>query len=184
MRVRRLLPVIGLFVLAASAGAEDRATRRELDAVYARMAQATRKKDLQTILDLGAPDFKMKQQNGQVLTLQGLKQTLAMQMAMVQSIDAMEMKIQKLRVKGKTAETTVAYKMAMTSQADQKTGKSHIVADTGVTHDVLVKTPQGWKFKSVERVKSNMTMDGKPFSLGGGRERKPGGKSGGPSPDR
>jgi ketosteroid isomerase-like protein len=142
--------------------ADDKAVRKEIEGLYAKMVQAMKNKNIKSVMETGTPDFTMKQANGQVLKAKDVAVQMQGEFAMTKSVDQCTMTIDKLTVNGNTAVSTASYIMAMTV-GGQKPGETHKFTSKGINKDTLVKTPKGWKFKSVENVKDTMTMDGKPF---------------------
>ena len=81
-----------------------------------------------------------------------------------------DLKIQKLAVSGKNADATVWMKYAGNMKDGQ--GKKHSVGFVSTSKDKWVKGGKGWQIKEVDTLTETMTMDGKPFNMGGAAPAK------------
>jgi ketosteroid isomerase-like protein len=143
--------------------ADDKAVRKEIEGMYAKIVTAMKHKNVQAIMEMGTPDFTMKELKGPPVKAKDVAAQMQAQMATVKSVDSCTMTLDKLVVKGNTAVATENNATAMTVLG-QKKGETHKVTSKGTTEDTFVKTPKGWKFKSVNTIKDIMTMDGKPYN--------------------
>lgn len=149
-----------LAIPALAAPVRDGQDRAAIDALYGKLTAAMRARNTKAIFALGTPDFSVKERNGQVHNAKDSKAILEAEFKTIKKVNELKMTIRSLKVKGKTATATVDYTM---SAVVINAGKPHDMKDKGVTKDTLVNTDKGWKFKSVETLSDNMTMDGQPM---------------------
>jgi hypothetical protein len=90
---------------AAPAKTDDRQVLKQLQALNTRYAQALKKKDLESAVQLLAPDFTARLLDGQVLDRQQTVARLRKQMEAVQTVREATCSILRLKVKGQEAET-------------------------------------------------------------------------------
>jgi ketosteroid isomerase-like protein len=160
MRIQAFATAIALSALAAGfCRADDKSVRKELQAGYARLCQATDHKDLKAIQDLSTSDFTMDE-GGKIQTAKAVLATLEQQFKMMQS-SSTTMTIRTLNVHNNQAVAVVDYTSSMTMKDGQ--GKTHQVTGKGVDEDTWVKTRSGWRMKKVKSLKWDGLMDGKPM---------------------
>lgn len=145
------------------ARADDAAVRKELQTQYDRLIQAMKAKDINGVMSVAAPGFTEKQPGMPAMNAAQAKAAMEEDFKMTKSLDSASMKVVKVSVKGNTAVATTDYKMAGTGLMN---GKEHKMTDRGTSRDTWVKTPQGWKVKSVVFVQSHPMMDGRPMTMG------------------
>jgi hypothetical protein len=131
--------------------ADGRDARRELEAKYAKVSEAYRKKDIGAFMENKTPDFTGKSLNGVVRTREQVEAGVRQRMERIRKLNYLKIKIEKLTVGDGVA-------VAITSQefsrvvADAQ-GVERTVVSKGTRHrDTWVKTPAGWKMKSVEEL--------------------------------
>ena len=132
-----------------------------IKAVYAKLSDAMRAKNVKAIAALGTPDFTVKEKNG---TVHNAKESMAMmeqEFRTTKKINDLRMTLRSIKSDGRKATTTVDYVIA---SVIVQGGKPHDFKLSSTSRDTLVKTPQGWKFKSVETLSETMTMDGQPMA--------------------
>ena len=152
---------LALAAVALAVPALSRAdTKSDIQKVYDKLSSSMLKGDLKGIMSTATPDFVMKEKT-RTLTA---KQALAEMEMMFKSglkIKAAKMKVKSVTLKGNTAiVNSTGYTEAAMKMQD---GKMHQMVQHSTSRDVLVKTPQGWKFKVAEMISDKSTMDGKPF---------------------
>ena len=132
---------------------------KEMDALYARIAEAVRKKDYDALFALYAPDFKVKVRSGETW---GREQTLGFLrngFTQVKETIHTSNTILQLAVCGDEATATVLqqwYRMQMAG------GKLRRVETNGVQDERWVKTPEGWRRTYIEELKAGASfVDGK-----------------------
>ena len=157
-RFSYVIPLFAILVVSLPASADDKS---EINAVYAKLTRAFLNGDASGIAALTAPDFTYRHKNGMVEKGPQMIAQLKSEFARGMDVTKMENKILSLKISGNTATAmTLGYGEMKQKGPD---GKVHVMTDKSTAKDVLVKTPNGWKFKSVQILKSQMTMDGKPF---------------------
>jgi tetratricopeptide (TPR) repeat protein len=132
---------------------------KAMDALYAGIAEAVRKKDYDVLFALYAPDFQVKLHSGEIW---GREQTLGYLrngFAQVKETIHTSNTILRLVVCGDEATATLLqqwYRMQMAG------GKLRRVETNGVQDERWVKTPEGWRRTYIEELKAGASfVDGK-----------------------
>jgi hypothetical protein len=146
--------------LATAAWGDDKAVRKALEPMYAKMEQAFMKRDVSAVMALTAPGFTGKS-GSEVVTGDKMLMQIGMRLAMIQQMKSVKMRIAKLSVKGDKA--VVVNRYAFSGIITLNNGRTVKGADNGITRDTWVRTKTGWRLLQLETVKSNPTLDGKPF---------------------
>jgi ketosteroid isomerase-like protein len=154
MNAIALLSLIGV---TAVVRADD---RKEIDALYNKVASAMMAKDLNGILATGTKDFSYTE-DGKTMTGEQISAQMKQQFQMVKGPIKCKMTVLSCKITGKTA--TVLSSETSEMQIDEQDGKPHKYTSVGKSKDICVKTDKGWLMKSVTVVSSTMTRDGKPF---------------------
>jgi ketosteroid isomerase-like protein len=178
MKLKMAIALAAILVAASvcsSARADD---RKDIEALYGKLEHAFMKKDVAAVENLQTPDFTHKGADGKVTSGKEVDAQMRQQFAM-QETAKMNIKVVKCVIKGKTAkaDTTFTYIATMKDKDGQMgpKGKIHTLTMAGGVGNDLVKTAQGWKFKSMEQHVGKMTMDGKPMdpnAMGGPPKKK------------
>lgn len=165
--------VIALSVLFSGLVAARADDKSDIAGLYPKLAALVMKKDVDGVLKMGTPDFKMKQ-NGQTMDAKALRTVLKQQMGAA-TIKSCSMKPTSIKVSGNKAVVLSDGSTVMVMKTPD--GKSHTMASTEKSKDTLIKTKAGWKFQMVEALSEKDTMDGKPFNPAAmGAGGPPGGK--------
>jgi tetratricopeptide (TPR) repeat protein len=132
---------------------------KAIDAQYARLAEAMRKKDLDALFALYMPDFHAVTPTGEIWTRE---RSLAYQrdgMAQVKETTHISNTILRLSVCGEEATATVLQQWYRTQWMD---GKLRRVETNAVQGEHWAKTPEGWKRGNIDEVKNGAAfVDGK-----------------------
>jgi tetratricopeptide (TPR) repeat protein len=132
---------------------------KAIDAQYARLAEAMRKKDVDALLALYTPDFHAVTPTGEVWTRE---RSLAYQrngIAQVKETTHISNTILRLTICGDEATATVLQQWYRTQLM---AGKSRRVETNAVQDEKWVKTPDGWKRGDIFEVKNGAAfVDGK-----------------------
>ncbi len=168
---------LALTMAACFTGAQARADdRKEIDALYAKLAQALRTKNADATLSLETHDFTAKSPDGKLLNGKQLAAQMKQENADVKSVKAVNIKVKSADIKGKTAKVTSSFDYVGEVEDKQghmgPKGKTHVMSMSGEVKNDLVKTASGWKFKTMQQVAGKMMMDGKPFNPGGAAPHK------------
>ena len=132
---------------------------KAIDAQYARLAEAMRKKDVDALFALYTPDFHAVTPTGEVWTRE---RSLAYQrngLAQVKETTHISNTILRLTICGDEATATVLQQWYRTQLM---AGKSRRVETNAVQDERWVKTPDGWKRGDIFEVKNGAAfVDGK-----------------------
>lgn len=126
--------------------------RKELEAKYAKVAEAYRNKDIKAFMENKTPDFTGKSLNGNVATREQVEAGVKQRMERIKRLNYLKIEIKNITVIGDVA-------VAITTQDFSRVvpdaqGQEHTVVSKGTTHrDRWVKTENGWMLKSVEELK-------------------------------
>jgi hypothetical protein len=170
--MRLILAGIALFfvpVAALQAQANNPALKKTLETRYSQFSRGFQTKNIKPIAALFAPDFMLKQVNGQKVHLVQLLSSVQRQIAVAHSIE-WSRKIKGLTTAGNQAVATVDGRFA--GKVNGSDGKDHQLILLLAAKDTWVKTSGGWKLKSTEMLKSSLTRDGKPVPAPGNPEKK------------
>ena len=125
--------------------------------LYTRLSNAMKMKDVRAIQSLGTPDFTNKLRDGKVYNAKDSLAEMEKGFRSMKRITDIKINIRSLTINGKKAVAVVDHNMSavivMQSKPADMTMKSS-------SKDTLVKTPQGWKFKSVVSLSEEMTING------------------------
>ena len=146
------------------AAADD---RKDIEALYAKLAQALKTRNADATLALETPDFTAKGMDGKPMTGKQLAAQMKQENAGVKSVKSVDIKIRDMKITGKTAVVTTSFNyMVEVIDAEGhmgRKGQTHTMGMAGMVKNELAKTTSGWKFKSMEQSPGEMTMDGKPM---------------------
>lgn len=157
MRTRQVTSasVLILAAVVSSAHAQGRArhvVRRELEAKYAKVAEAYRNKDIKAFMENKTPDFTGRSLNGNVATREQVEAGVKQRMERIRRLNHLKIEIKNITVTGEVAVaiTTQDFSRVVTDAR----GQEHTVVSKGTTHrDTWVRTESGWMLKSVEELK-------------------------------
>lgn len=149
----------------ASAHADDAATRKALDAQYAKISQAYKTKSLKPLHEVTAPDFVMMVPGGKSITRQQAEQQFQTSLSFIKSVTSAKEKINKVTVKGNEATVDAQESIEGVTADMQSQGKAHTMGVTNQNRDTWVKTGNIWLRKSSTMLKGTMTADGKKMDL-------------------
>src|SRR5207249_4580422 len=159
IKLRSAAPLIaGALLVIAVVSLAD--AKREIQAVYNKLTTAMKKGDIKGMMSVTTPDFTMKE-HGQVSNAAQVQQQMQAMIAGGMKMKKVVMKVQSVSVNGDT--DTATSNDIMDSMMKMPDGKMHRMQSEGKSKGILVKTPQGWKFKYAEMISSKDLMDGKPF---------------------
>lgn len=171
----RFAMIVLLVMAALTAGSVARADKasdeKAIRALHAKLVDAFRKKDAKDVMALCTEDFKEKGLHGEVMQGAQMEAMLKQQFSMMQGTPKVEMTPSNIKVSGSKATYISAFKMSGkildTAGMIGPKGKTHTMNGSGKEKVTVVKDAGAWKFKLVEHVAENMTVDGKPFNPAG-----------------
>ncbi len=136
---------------------------KAMDAQYAKIAEAVRKKAFDVLFAFYTPDFQVKVPTGEVWNREQTLSYLRNGLAQVKETIHTSNTILRLAVCGDEATATVLqqwYRMQMVA------GKPRRVETNAVQDEHWVKTPDGWKRGSIDEIKGGAAfLDGKRVDL-------------------
>ncbi len=164
MNMNRLGLVLSVVVVsqvsvATTARADDKA---DVKAVYQKFCDTMKAKDANGLLKIGTNDFTMSEGKGTPTPAAKVAEGLKKQFAMFKTVDACTAEVSDVKVKGKTAtaKSKMHTVMTLVLGKDMPPAKIERFSDTT---DTLVKTPEGWRFKTVVSSNVQMTLNGAKF---------------------
>ncbi|MGI8898622.1 MAG: nuclear transport factor 2 family protein [Pyrinomonadaceae bacterium] len=123
--------------------------RRALEEQYAKIAEATRKKDLVALLALRTPDFTVKTANGETWSYEHSADYIRRGFEQVQSIVSLSFAIETINVSGNEAAAIIHQQW---SRMQIMKGKLRRVDTSAVQRETWINTPEGWRLKLIDDV--------------------------------
>lgn len=152
--------LVSMLFAGVAAHADEKEARHDLEAIYAKVDQATKNKDIKTIRSYMAEDFSAKTQDGKVLKRDEALGTLEQSLAAMGEIHSSMTTIDSLKEEenGAVAETTQTVKATVNGPDN----KSHELVATAKSRDTWAHSKQGWMIKQSEDLGQSVTVDGQP----------------------
>ncbi|PYS89041.1 MAG: hypothetical protein DMF64_18650 [Acidobacteria bacterium] len=193
-RFSSLLIAIMLLVMPAAVGAQDRplkiksksgttkvvdkskSVRRELEALYAKRAQAVRDKDWPTLRALVTDDYTVVLPDGQ--TMQPEQAIAYLQRGLEQFVSVINLTftLETINLNGNEAQVDARQNFIRTQKL--RDGKVHTVTSGVIQRETWSKTPTGWKHRLTDNIREQrVTVDGvpvdpnKPYNPGGRQQQ-------------
>ena len=130
---------------------DEHAVRKELEAKYAKVAEAYKNKDIKAFMENKTPDFTARSLNGRVATRQQVENGVKQRMDRIVRLNYLKIEIKQLTVTGDEAVAITTQEFSRVVADGQ--GQERTVVSEGTTHrDRWVKTESGWMLKSVEEL--------------------------------
>lgn len=167
MLQKRRLAIASLAVLVVSivapslVQAYNQDARHELEAVYARVDQATKNKDIKTLKSYLSESFKLKRQDGKIINREEALNGLEESLNSFKEIHSSNAAISSLKEEAST--TVVDTTQVLKAAVDGPDGKSHELAGTVKSRDTWTHDEHGWIIQSSEDLGQTVTIDGKPM---------------------
>lgn len=154
--------LILIVAVAATATAQDDVeVRQELEAQYKKLAEAHDRKDLKTIASLKTSDFHAISPDGMVNDVKMMEQYTKQFIESNRPPFNIRNTIQKLSISDNKLIAVVEVFQEASRQRDMA-GKLRKVDTSVLQRETWVKTPDGWKLKSVDNVRDQKRfVDGK-----------------------
>ena len=159
-----LLHIMALAALAQAQNHNRRSVLKELEAKYAKVAEAYKYKDIKAFMENKTPDFTGKSLSGNVSSRDQVEAGVRQRMERIKKLNHLRIKIKSLTV---TADEAVAITTQEFSRVvTDSQGRDHAVVSKGTTHrDTWVMTEKGWMLRSVEElVQGKEYVDGRPVT--------------------
>lgn len=152
-----------LAVAAATAGVRADSLRAQMDKCYAIYRKAWLARDAKLLMSQVHPDFTYQGPHSAKPKRMSAAQ-MSQGVAMVKSVASFDVKI--LGIQGAGNKATVRTLQTMVGKMIGPDGKPHTMVSIDDSMDGWVKTPKGWKIRSVKSISSKMTLDGKRLGSG------------------
>ncbi|MEP6755192.1 MAG: nuclear transport factor 2 family protein, partial [Chthonomonadales bacterium] len=120
---------------------------------------ALKKKDLNAFLKTCTSDFVMTQMDGKKQNVSSMKEQFKSNFSADTKVETCVIKMLSCRIKGDTANASSLAHMKIKTKGPD--GKPMVIESTDNAQDILVKTPQGWKFKASKSVDTKVSVNGK-----------------------
>ncbi|HYN25400.1 MAG TPA: nuclear transport factor 2 family protein [Pyrinomonadaceae bacterium] len=138
---------------------KSKPVRRALEEQYAKIAEATRKKDLVALLALRTPDFTVKTASGETWTYMQSADYVKRGFEQVLSIVSLSFTIEMINVSGNEAAAIIHQQW---SRMQMMKGKLRRVDTSAVQRETWINTPEGWRLKLIDDVQPGAWLvDGK-----------------------
>ena len=122
-------------------------TRAQVEARYERLAEAIRRKDLQAILAMQAPDFSSSNVGGTVFDYAAMAEYTRRMTAAVDSVIYTRNRIREFTLRGDTAVADVCQEFSRIQRVD---GIPRRVDTSVLQTETWVRSPDGWRRRRVE----------------------------------
>lgn len=166
-------PAAGQNASAASATDAAASIRAGIEAGYARISEAFRRKDAPGVLALATPDFRVRIPGGRVLSRAQAQQNVQQNVDTIRSVQSDQYTIQKIAVRATSAVCDVTERSRVTFNDTRgefgPIGKSHALAVTTIYRDTWVRSPDSsggdatWRIKRSEMLSTRLLLDGRPY---------------------
>jgi uncharacterized protein DUF4440 len=128
---------------------KSKPVRRALEEQYAKIAEATRKKDLVALLALRTPDFTVKTANAETWSYEQSADYAKRGFEQVQSIVSLSFTIETINVSGNEA-AAIIHQQWFRMQLMK--GKLRRVDTSAVQRETWINTPEGWRLRLIDDV--------------------------------
>ena len=128
---------------------KSKPVRRALEEQYAKIAEATRNKDLTTVLALRTSDFMVLAPNGETWDFERSANYVKAGFEQVQSIISLRFTIGMIEVSGNEAAAIIHQDW---SRMQMKGGKLRRVDTSAVQRETWINSPQGWRLKLIDDI--------------------------------
>jgi hypothetical protein len=151
--------LVPMLLLNLPARADEKGARHELEAIYAKVDEATKNKDVKAMRAYMAEDFSMKTEDGKILNRNETLDVITQSLGQVGEIQSSTTKIDNLKEEDGTVvvDTTQILKATI----DGQDGKSHQLVATAKSRDTWIHKEHSWLVKHSESLGQSATMDGK-----------------------
>lgn len=163
LRLARLLVPV-LLICATGARANDQA---DIKALHAKLATALRTNDAAAMHKLEAPGF-VAIEHGKKVSAPQFEAQIKQRAAAVQHAPTGSIQVSSIQIKGRTAQVVSTYHFEgpVPAGPGAPPGPTHTFGMMGPMLTTLLKTPQGWRFTSMNQQFGTALIDGKPFNSG------------------
>ncbi len=128
---------------------KSKPVRSALEEQYAKISEATRKKDLVALLALRTPDFTVKTAKGETWSYEQSADYVKRGFEQVQSIVSLSFTIGTISVSGNEAAVIIHQQWA---RMQMMKGKLRRVDTSAVQRETWINTPEGWRLKLIDDV--------------------------------
>ncbi|MBA3571125.1 MAG: nuclear transport factor 2 family protein [Pyrinomonadaceae bacterium] len=128
---------------------KSKPVRSALEEQYAKISEATRKKDLVALLALRTPDFTVKTAKGETWSYEQSADYVKRGFEQVQSIVSLSFTIGTISVSGNEAAAIIHQQWA---RMQMMKGKLRRVDTSAVQRETWINTPEGWRLKLIDDV--------------------------------
>ena len=157
-----ILSAVLLGSMPISAHADD---KTEIVALYAKLQTAQKLQSAEQTLKLLAPDFHHATREGNTVSAKEFVELIQNQKSTGKIIKKMVIKVTGIELHGQTAKVTNSFDWTLDYSdppaGPEKVGLKHTLSSTGTVTNDLRKTPQGWRFVTLQTVSGKMVLDGK-----------------------
>jgi len=128
---------------------KSKPVRRALEERYAKIVEATRKKDLVALLALRTPDFTVKTANGETWSYKQSADYARRGFEQVQSVVSLRFTIGTINISGNEAAALIHQQW---SRMQMMKGKLRRVDTSAVQRETWINTPEGWRLNLIDDV--------------------------------
>jgi len=137
--------------------------KKDLTALYARQAEAMKKRDVAAAMALDTPDFSVKLQNGNTVTRQDLEEGMNNFYTSGQLVRQISLTYTIMALAAQDSQAVVLVEQKDKRVQIRKDGKPHDVEANVIHRDTWIWTSEGWRRSLTEEIlQTKFTVDGKP----------------------
>lgn len=157
-----LLAVLVSGVMFNTAYSEDKALRKEVESLYAKVSNLMIKKDVSGIAKMLTDDCTFIDGQNRTINRQQWETSMKQQMAIAKNIKC-SFKVLGIKTKGNSLLVSNSWDVSMDIPGQD--GKTHKLRIVGNGVDTLVEVKGAWKLKKSKADKERQTLDGKPITM-------------------
>lgn len=135
-----------------SAQSQKSSVRKEVNAAYAKIAAALKRKDIEAAMKFYTSDFTRQDSAGARVDRAGYRNAMLRVMKSQQSVHSLRIHIDNFRATGKTVTVTTTTRLkariVTLNNQDQPVGRVYEMTATWPVRDVWMKTAAGWRIKN------------------------------------
>lgn len=157
-----LMMLAAMFMPVSPARADEKELRKEFEAIYAKVDEAIKNKDVKALTAMLADDFTSKEEDGKILDREQSIAAVTQSMAAIKEVHSVATKIDSL--KESNGQVAVEYTQTVKATINGPDGNTHEIVATQKGRDTWVRTDRDWMIKQGENLSNTVTVDGKPVS--------------------
>lgn len=133
----------------------------ELRAIYAKVGQALKRRDINSVLAYETSNFTQKEPDGSVKKRAQADASMRQTMTIVSAINSIKFNITGVKMVNRKAQ--VSYRQELDAMLRTRDGSKAHFKSTALGRDTWIKTPRGWRVQKGETFSNKSTVNGHPI---------------------